>query len=553
MTSFRDLEDGEVAHVQGSAAKPYEVKNVGGVYSCSCPAWRNQSAHVDRRTCKHIQSIRGPDAETARVGGTASAPAARAPSGRGRAKAKPSAPPLLLAERWSNDVDLTGWWLSEKLDGVRAYWNGEVFLSRLGNVFRAPAWFVDGLPDEPLDGELWVGRRMFQKTTSVVRRADASDHWRAVNYLLFDAPSRDEPFEDRLAWLDQAFPPGRLPHCRAHEHVVCRDMLHLHGELARVESLGGEGLMVRKPGSRYVVGRSSTLLKIKNFLDTEAKVLGHQPGAGRHRGRLGALEVELADGTRFSVGTGFSDAERESPPPVGSLVTVRYQELSDDGVPRFPSYVGVRDDVEWTPARKAQKAAPLHPRAATAARPPAPVRRRFELVEGTSRKFWEVAVEGSTQVVTFGRLGAAGRTQVKEFATPDEALASAGSLAAEKGAKGYSETLPTGGAEPPPQPRRPGRRRSTGAARPSAAPQAERSSSAPARRRFEFVEGTSSKFWEVAVEGSTQIVTFGRLGTPGQTRAKEFSTEGAARASAEALVAEKVAKGYREVPDGSDR
>jgi hypothetical protein len=131
---------------------------------------------------------------------------------------------------------------------------------------------------------------------------------------------------------------------------VCRGLDHLRAELARVEGLGGEGLMVRRPGSRYEVGRSTTLLKIKSFRDAEARVLEHLKGAGRHKGRLGALLVELADGTRFSVGTGFSDAQRAAPPPVGSLITFRYQELSEGGVPRFPSFVGLRDDVAWPPA-----------------------------------------------------------------------------------------------------------------------------------------------------------------------------------------------------------
>jgi len=102
--------------------------------------------------------------------------------------------------------------------------------------------------------------------------------------------------------------------------------------------------MLRRPGSRYEAGRSPTLLKVKSFKDDEARVVGHTAGAGRHKGRLGALEVELRDGTRFSVGTGLSDQERENPPPVGTIITFRYQELSNDGVPRFPSYVGVRID-----------------------------------------------------------------------------------------------------------------------------------------------------------------------------------------------------------------
>jgi DNA ligase len=100
--------------------------------------------------------------------------------------------------------------------------------------------------------------------------------------------------------------------------------------------------MLRRPGSRYESGRSSTLLKVKSFHDAEARVLEHQGGAGQHKRRLGAALVELDDGTRFAVGTGFSDAEREHPPAIGSVITFRYQELSDGGVPRFPSFVGVR-------------------------------------------------------------------------------------------------------------------------------------------------------------------------------------------------------------------
>ena len=107
--------------------------------------------------------------------------------------------------------------------------------------------------------------------------------------------------------------------------------------------------MLRQPGSLYEVGRSSTLLKVKTFHDAEAIVIGHQGGAGKHKGRLGALAVKLADGTEFAVGTGFSDEQRDNPPPVGSTITFRYQELSDAGVPRFPSFVGVRVDAPDLP------------------------------------------------------------------------------------------------------------------------------------------------------------------------------------------------------------
>ena len=106
--------------------------------------------------------------------------------------------------------------------------------------------------------------------------------------------------------------------------------------------------MLRQPGSLYEAGRSATLLKVKTFHDAEARVVEHLPGCGRHLGRLGALAAELPDGTRFSIGTGLSDRERENPPPIGSIVTFRYQELTDRGAPRFPSFVRVRHDMDQT-------------------------------------------------------------------------------------------------------------------------------------------------------------------------------------------------------------
>src|SRR3954470_15449957 len=112
-----DLGDGESVEVKGSGSRPYLLRNVGGVYSCSCPAWRNQSVPIERRTCKDLRRLRGDAAELARVGG-AVPPGLEATAGSGAGDQ--AAPPLLLAERWDNAQDLTGWWLSEKLDGVRA-------------------------------------------------------------------------------------------------------------------------------------------------------------------------------------------------------------------------------------------------------------------------------------------------------------------------------------------------------------------------------------------------------------------------------------------------
>lgn len=342
-----DLEDGATTQVQGSGSSVYTIKNVGGVYSCSCPAWRNQSTAIERRTCKHIRKLRGDAAEETRTGGTLAVPAKTTKTAAGDAEGEEAAgteAPVLLAEAWDGVVDVSDWWISEKLDGVRAYWDGTQFLSRLGNLYAAPEWFTAGLPNVALDGELWLDRKQFQKTVGIVRRKDQSEHWRQIRYIVFDAPALGEPFERRTEYLNELVRKHGPQYAVAHPQTRCQGIAHLKNELQRVEALGGEGLMLRQPASLYVVGRSSTLLKVKTFHDAEARVIGHQPGAGRHTGRLGALLVQLPDRTEFSVGTGLSDAERESPPAVGSLVTFRYQELSDGGVPRFPSYVGIRQE-----------------------------------------------------------------------------------------------------------------------------------------------------------------------------------------------------------------
>jgi DNA ligase-1 len=343
-----DLKDGESTEMKGSGAKPYVLKNTGGVYSCSCPAWRNQSLPIERRTCKHLRKLRGDEAEAARLGGALPQKPARS-SKKGAAK---EGPPLLLAETWDNALDLSGWWMSEKLDGVRAYWDGKQFLSRQGNLYHAPKWFVDALPNVPLDGELWLDRRQFQRTVSIVRRQDKSDHWKEVRFVVFDAPNAGGSFEERMAFLAETFKGGALPYAQALEQIRCKGLSALRDELARIESLGGEGLMLREPESKYEAGRSSTLLKVKNFKDAEAVVLGHQPGKGKHKGRLGALAVQLPDGTEFAVGTGFTDKQRDDPPPVGATITFRYQELSKAGVPRFPSFVGMRSEVRGSVAKK---------------------------------------------------------------------------------------------------------------------------------------------------------------------------------------------------------
>jgi len=222
-TAEHTLADGEAVQVKGSSST-YKLSRNGNVYMCSCPAWKNQGATIDRRTCKHLRAYLGDAAEAARVGTPASEstphPAPR-PSGGSAAVKKATAPPILLAHKWEVDHDPTGWWMSEKLDGVRAYWDGAAFVSRLGNRFVAPAWFIADLPADTLDGELWVARKKFQRAISIVRSGDAGPGWREVSFVVFDAPSAEGAFEDRAAHAQQVLARAGAPHARWHDHVPC--------------------------------------------------------------------------------------------------------------------------------------------------------------------------------------------------------------------------------------------------------------------------------------------------------------------------------------------
>lgn len=332
---MNELLPGQEVNVKGSAKEPYTLRNDGGVFYCSCPAWRVFGGPIDHRICKHLRAHLGSDHPyvLSFESATKTTPTPKTPA----------TPPLLLLAHTLKDEDVTGWWMSEKLDGIRAFWDGTRLISRLGNVIHAPDWFLAELPKVALDGELWIERGAFQQTTSIVRRQDKGDGWRKVKYVVFDAPLAGGTFEERLAYLEKHAPTTTVMFVLPQRE--CVGLGHFKAEMRSVSSLGGEGLMLRKPGSHYESGRSTTLLKAKTFLDAEAEVIGHEPGKGRHVGRLGALACKLPSGVTFNVGTGFSDKERASPPAIGTTITFRYQELSTTGTPRFPSFLRVAVDL----------------------------------------------------------------------------------------------------------------------------------------------------------------------------------------------------------------
>jgi DNA ligase 1 len=251
---------------------------------------------------------------------------------------------LLLAERYTPGIDVSRYWVSEKLDGVRAHWDGRQLRFRSGNPVSAPEWFLAALPARPLDGELWLGRGRFDQLSGIVRRAlPSDDEWRQVRYMIFELPEAAGSFSERLVQIKNTVAAAGVPWLQAVEQFRLPDDNALQRELDEVVSGGGEGLMLHRADALYETGRSANLLKATPWLDAEARVVAHLPGKGKHTRRLGALRVEMPDGRQFSIGSGFTDVQRRDPPAIGALVTYRYRELTRKGVPRFPHFLRVRE------------------------------------------------------------------------------------------------------------------------------------------------------------------------------------------------------------------
>lgn len=251
--------------------------------------------------------------------------------------------PLVLAQNAPADLDPAGYLVSEKYDGVRGYWDGRQLWFRSGLPVAAPTWFTEALPPVALDGELWMARGRFEALVGAVRRTKPVDaEWRQVRFLVFERPGAEGRFAERAASLQALLVARRGGPAEAVEQDLVANRAELKQRLDAVVAGGGEGLVLHRADAPFVSGRSPAVLKLKPLDDAEAEVIGHVEGRGRLQGRLGALRVRTVDGTVFLIGTGLTDAVRDNPPPVGAWVTYTHRGLTERGVPRFASYLRLR-------------------------------------------------------------------------------------------------------------------------------------------------------------------------------------------------------------------
>ena len=253
---------------------------------------------------------------------------------------------VLLAKTAPASIDPAGYLVSEKLDGVRALWDGKVLRFRSGRTIAAPAWFIAKLPKDPLDGELWIGRGQFDVLSGIVRKAKPVDaEWQKVNYMVFELPAGSGSFKDRALALESIVNATAWPQLQVVEQTAIANRATLQAKLDDVAQGGGEGLMLHLASAPLATGRSDVLLKLKPLSDAEATVVGYIAGKGKYVGMVGALVVKTADGQRFNLGTGLSDAQRKSPPTIGSKVTYTYRDVTPSGKPRFASFLRVYESL----------------------------------------------------------------------------------------------------------------------------------------------------------------------------------------------------------------
>lgn len=264
---------------------------------------------------------------------------------RGR-PASAQAAPVMLANVYRPGTALADYWVSEKYDGVRGYWDGRRLWTRNGEPISPPGWFTAGWPAVPMDGELWAGRGRFTQAVSAVRQqVPDEDAWRAMRFMVFDLPAHGGVFDARLDALRALLLPLDSSSIKLVPQRKVATEAALNALMRETVRSGGEGLMLHRGASLYRAERNDDLLKLKPHEDADARVLAHLPGQGKYAGQMGALVVETPTGQRFRIGSGFTDSQRRDPPAVGSWISYRHRGFHDSGLPRFATFLRERPDL----------------------------------------------------------------------------------------------------------------------------------------------------------------------------------------------------------------
>lgn len=248
---------------------------------------------------------------------------------------KADSPDLMLLHNYTNQ-NVSGWVMSEKLDGVRGYWDGKQLFTRGGVALAAPAYFIRDFPPFAIDGELFGERNQFEAISSTVRSMKG-DGWDKLKLYVFDVPNAQGNLFERLATLENYLKQHPNPYIQIIKQIPIKNQQHIQDFLKQIEMLQGEGVILRNPNAPYETKRSNQILKLKTALDEECTVVAHHKGKGQFENLMGSLTCENHRG-QFKIGSGFNLEERTNPPPIGSIITYKYRGLTNTGKPRFATY-----------------------------------------------------------------------------------------------------------------------------------------------------------------------------------------------------------------------
>ncbi|MGQ0285783.1 DNA ligase [Pasteurellaceae bacterium 22721_9_1] len=247
-----------------------------------------------------------------------------------------SLPDLMLVSTYQNQ-DLSGWVMSEKLDGVRGYWDGKHLYTRNKKQLFPPHYFTKYFPSFAIDGELFSERNQFEKISSIVRSQNDTG-WENLTLHVFDVPHADGNLFERLKTLEDYLAQHPMPYIKIIPQIPIKNSQQVQEFLKNIEEMKGEGVILRDPQAAYEWGiRSHKILKLKTALDEECTVVAHHKGKGQFENFMGSLTCENHRG-QFKIGSGFNLAEKKTPPAIGSIITYKYRGLTKDGKPRFATY-----------------------------------------------------------------------------------------------------------------------------------------------------------------------------------------------------------------------
>ncbi len=251
-------------------------------------------------------------------------------------------PDLFLLKTYDNNKNVVGWVMSEKLDGIRGFWNGEQLISRGGNPINVPSWFTKNYPPFSIDGELWTKRGDFETISSIVRNKNSNQRWKKITHQIFEVPNQSGGLPDRLAILQQFLDNNPESPIRIIKQSLITDQQQLPAFLEAVVADKGEGVVVRNPNTEYQTGRLSSALKVKKYFDTECTVLEILPGKGKYQNMMGSVLCQTQEGKQLKIGSGFKGKDRVNPPNVGSKITFKYYGFTKKGNFKYPVYLRVR-------------------------------------------------------------------------------------------------------------------------------------------------------------------------------------------------------------------